>query len=117
MRRALLPALLVLAAMSGAAHACRCSGANIAAGYSRAFAVVVGAVEKVQPVEPRFVGSGSTAAVTVSRSWKHDMPASIEAVTQTTCAFDWSAGHTYVLALFRDGAGRFSTARCLGNAE
>ena len=117
MRRALLTAVLALATMPGSALACRCVGGDIATGYSRAFAVVIGAVESVRAVEPTFVGSGSTATVKISRSWKHDMPASIEVTTQTTCAFEWVAGHTYVLALFRDAGGWFSTAQCLGNAE
>jgi len=100
--------------LPGTAFACRCATDTIATGYERAFAVVVGSVESVRPIEPVGVGSGSMATVNVSTAWKHAMPASLQVSSQTTCAYEWEAGRSYVLAIFQD-AGRWSTSMCLGN--
>ena len=106
-------AVLAFAALPMNAFACRCAAENIAAGYPRVHAVITGMVEHVTPIGP--AGAGSMAEVKVGAAWKHAMPASIQVATETSCAFGWSAGQAYVLAIFREEGGRFSTARCLGN--
>ena len=95
------------------AHACRCpTSVSLAAHYQRAAAVVVGTVEGIRSAGR--VGA-TVATVSVSDGWKKSVYAQVTVATESTCAFDFKTGATYVLYLVDAPDGGYFTSQCLGN--
>lgn len=106
--------LLALLCLPPVSHACRCpDGVPASTAYRQAQVVVLATVVQVSGDRDR---EGATAVVTVSRAWKAPVDERIEIFTNTTCAFDFQPGQTYLLYVQKTAAGaRYWTKRCFGN--
>ncbi|MBC7900883.1 MAG: hypothetical protein H7070_12620 [Saprospiraceae bacterium] len=93
------------------AFACRCQSASLRTYYNRADVVVVAKVSSVSTDARQM----TTAKLAVSNVWKKDMTGQIEAITGSSCAFDFKEDGEYLVYLRATPDGKMSTMQCQGN--
>ena len=94
------------------ASACRCIEPEIATAYKNSVAVVQVTAEEVINVPE---GSGITAILNVSKSWKTNTASKIAVNSLTSCYFPMKKDKGYILFLNIEPNGLYSTGRCAGN--
>ena len=110
--RAALFALPCLWVVAPEAFACRCQTPPPSRAYARAAAVVVA---KAVSVEAR-PEHGQEATLEVSAAWKRDVAARLTVLGGgDDCGHFFEPGQEYVLYLFVDRSGAYTTANCVGN--
>lgn len=114
MRNMLYLAIISFSFHYNSAYACRCVPPSHASAYSMADLVVRATITDVV-VAPS--SEGSTAILDVAKSWKNSSPARIAAITLTGCSFPWRKDKEYIVFLFREANGIYSTGRCVGNQD
>jgi hypothetical protein len=113
--RLAIVALILACTVVRRADACRClEPTSAAAAYRGAYAAVAG---RVVAVTPRPDLEGVEVTLEVREAWKSDLPSIIRVSTGTDCAFPFASDGSYLLFLFRDSAGKYSTERCMGNRD
>ncbi len=92
--------------------ACRCVNPENKDAYAKAN-VIVQAIVKDIIISPS--GEGGTAVIEVSNCWKTNAPSRMAVVSLTNCAFLWEINKEYILFIFQEKNGIYSSDRCSGN--
>lgn len=94
------------------AYACRCKAPEIANSYNNSVAIVQVTAEEVINVPE---GSGITAILNVTKTWKAGTTSKIVVNSLTNCYFPMEKNKDYILFLNIEPNGLYSTDRCVGN--
>ena len=98
--------------MTKPALACRCKTPPTRLAYQRADVVVVAKVDSVT----NKADDAQVAVLSVSQAWKHDVPAQITVLAGgKVCGHFFDADQEYVLYLFVNKDGAYTTKNCVGN--
>lgn len=108
----LLPVSLLFIWHPQTAFACRCKSPATSTAYQRAQAVVVATVVSVESKEQ----GQQLAILSISQAWKQVVPARLPVLSGgQVCGHHFAEGQEYVLYLFVNQDGTYTTSNCVGN--
>lgn len=96
------------------AYACRCKQPSIQEAYDAAALVVQADVSDFASLPS---GRGNVAILKIKQAWKGQALDKISVVSLTNCHFSWEVDKEYIVFLYEEPNGMYSTNKCMRNVS
>ncbi len=105
---------ILLSLVTTHAYACRCTQPSMQEAYDASALVVQANVSDFAGMPS---GEGNVAILKIKQAWKGQALDKISVISLTNCHFSWEVDKEYIVFLYEEPNGMYSTDRCMGNVS